>query len=101
MNRTTRTIALLGILAISAGTATAGAQDMHSGVYPVPNPKGADATWTPSAEGSYVKSVIHDAGYTAITDVARGPNGTWHAHAMKNNAAVDVTVDRAGHIVPN
>ena len=48
-----------------------------------------------------MKSVIHDAGYTAIGGVARGPDGTWHAHAMKNNAAVDVTVDRAGHIVPN
>ncbi|MEI7874797.1 MAG: hypothetical protein WCK95_21895 [Alphaproteobacteria bacterium] len=98
MNRTTRTIALLGGLAIAAATATAGAQDMHSGVYPVTNPKGAESTWTPSAEGSYVKSLIHDAGFTAISDMARGPDGTWHAHAMKNNAPVDVTVDRAGHI---
>ncbi len=98
MNRTTRTIALLGALATIAATATAQAQDEHPGAYPVPNPKGAEATWTPGAEGSYVKSVIHDAGFTAISDMARGPDGTWHAHAMKNNAPVDVTVDRAGHI---
>ncbi len=98
MNRTTRTIALLGGLVVAAATATAEAQDMHSGVYPVPNPKGAEATWTPSAEGSYVKSVIYGAGFTAVSDMARGPDGTWHAHAMKNNAPVDVTVDRAGHV---
>lgn len=101
MNRTTRTIALLGAFAITAATATAGAQDMHSGVYPVPSPKGAESTWTPSAEGSYVKSVIHDAGFSAISDMARGSDGTWHAHAMKNNAPVDVTVDRSGHIATN
>jgi polyisoprenoid-binding protein YceI len=101
MNRTTRTIALLGALAITAATATAGAQDMHSGVYPAPNPKGVESTWTPSAEGSYVKSVIHDAGFTAISGMARGADGTWHAHAMKNNAAVDVTVDRSGRIATN
>ena len=100
MNRTTRTIALLG-LAIASTAVTAHAQDMHSGVYPVPNPKGAESTWTPSAEGSYVKSVIHDAGFTAISGIVRGPDGTWHAHAMKNNAAVDLTVDRTGHIATN
>lgn len=98
MNRTTLAIALLSTLATTAATVAARAQDMHSGVYPVPNPKGTESTWTPSAEGSYVKSVIHDAGFTAISDMARGSDGTWHAHAMKNNAPVDVTVDRAGHV---
>ncbi|MDP1752413.1 MAG: hypothetical protein Q8L22_23430 [Reyranella sp.] len=45
-----------------------------------------------------MKSVIHDAGFTAISDMARGPDGTGHAHAMKNNAPVNVAVDRAGHV---
>ena len=96
MNRTALTFASLGVLV--AASATAWAQDEHPGAYPVPNPKGAEATWTPSAEGSYVKSIIYSAGFTAISDMARGSDGTWHAHAMKNNAAVDVTVDRAGHV---
>ena len=99
MNRTTLSIALLGVLV--AASSSAWAQDMHAGVYPIPNPKGADATWTLTAEGSYVKSVIYNAGFTAISDMTRGPDGTWHAHAMKNDAKVDVAVDRSGHVTTN
>lgn len=99
MNGTALSIALLG--ALIAASATARAQDMHSGVYPVPNPKGAEATWTPTAEESYVKSLIHDAGFTAILDMTRGADGTWHAHAMKDHAKIDVAVDRSGHVATN
>ena len=97
----TLAVALLGALAVTSFAGVASAQDMHSGVYPVPNPKGSESTWTPSAEGSYVKSTIQAAGFNSISDMVRGPDGSWHAHAMKNNAPVDVTVDRAGHVVTN
>jgi len=98
MNRTSLAIALVGAF---ASINAARAQDSHPDAYPVPNPKGAEATWTPTAEESYVKSVIHDAGFTAISDMMRGPDGTWHAHAMKGSSKVDVAVDRSGHVAAN
>ena len=43
MNRTLA-VALLGALAVTSFAGVASAQDMHSGVYPVPNPKGSEST---------------------------------------------------------
>ena len=82
MNRTRIAIALLGT-SISATTA------VHA------------QSWTPSAEASYAKATIQSAGYSAVSDLTRGPDGTWRAHAVKNNAKVDVSLDRAGRVTAN
>ncbi|MGQ0583781.1 MAG: hypothetical protein ACT4O6_17730 [Reyranella sp.] len=82
MNRTLLAIALLG--ASIAATTAVQAQ-----------------SWTPSAEESYAKSVIQSAGYSGVSALTRGSDGTWHAHALKNNAKVNVSVDRAGRVTTN
>ncbi len=58
-------------------------------------------SWTPSAEASYAKAAIQSAGYSAVSDLTRGSDGTWRAHAVKNNAKVDVSVDRSGRVTAN
>lgn len=82
MNRTLLAITLLG----SSIAATTAAQAQ---------------SWTPSAEESYTKSVIQSAGYSGVTGLMRGSDGTWRAHALKNNAKVDVSVDRGGRVTAN
>jgi hypothetical protein len=111
MNRTLLIIALLdatatGAYAQSAPLAGNGVSPstMNYSAMPsaeTPNPKGETATATPTAEEAYVKGAIHDAGYSAVADLMRGPDGTWHAHATKNNARLDVAFDRSGHITTN
>jgi len=114
MNRTLLTIALLGASAVTAtgvyaqsaplaGNGVSTSTMNYSALPPAdaPNPKGTGATWTPTAEEAYVKSAIHDAGYAAVSDLMRGSDGTWHGHATKNNARVDVAFDRSGHITTN
>ncbi|MDP1752414.1 MAG: hypothetical protein Q8L22_23435 [Reyranella sp.] len=97
MNRAFLTIAVLGASVI----ATVGAQAQSSTPYSDTNSKGQMASWTPTAEASYTKSVIQRAGYSSVSDLARGSDGSWHATAMKNNAKVAVTVDRAGQVSAN
>lgn len=97
MNRAFLTIAMLGASAL----ATAGAQAQSSTSSADTNPKGQMASWTPTAEASYTKSVIQRAGYSSVSDLARSSDGSWHAVAMKNNAKVAVTVDRAGQVSAN
>jgi hypothetical protein len=96
MNRAFLTIAVLGASAL----ATAGAQAQSSTSAEI-NPKGQMSSWTPSAEGSYAKSAIQRAGYGSISELARSSDGSWHAVAMKNNAKVAVTLDRAGQVTAN
>jgi hypothetical protein len=97
MNRTFLAIALLGASAVVA----TGAQAQSAGPYPVSSPKGTGATWTPSADEAYSKSLIQGAGYSGVSDLVRSPDGTWHGHAMKNDVKVDVAVDRTGRVTAN
>lgn len=97
MNRAFLTIAVLGASVVAA----VGAQAQSSAPYADTNSKGQMASWTPTAEASYTKSVIQRAGYSSVSDLARGSDGSWHATAMKNNAKVAVTVDRAGQVSAN
>jgi len=97
MNRAFLTIALLG--ASIAATAAVHAQPSRPD--PVGNPKGIMSSWTPSAEESYAKATIQSAGFNSVSQLTRSPDGTWHAHALKNNAKVDVSLDRAGRVTAN
>lgn len=97
MNRTLLAIALLGASVLVA----TGAQAQSAGPYPVGSPKGIGATWTPSADESYSKSMIQRAGYSGVSDLMRSSDGSWHGHALKDGAKVDVAIDRAGRITAN
>ena len=44
---------------------------------------------------------LGDAGYTALSNLARRPDGGWSATARKNGAAVTVVIDRTGKIASN
>jgi hypothetical protein len=37
-------------------------------------------------------------GYKGVRDVTRGPDGRWHANAMRGSTPVRVAVDRAGRV---
>jgi hypothetical protein len=97
MNRAFLTIAALGASALIA----TGAEAQRPAPYAANDTKGTMSSWTPSAEGSYAKSAIQKAGFTSISDLTRGADGTWQARAMKNNAKVNVTLDRAGNVTSN
>jgi hypothetical protein len=47
-----------------------------------------------------IRSKIERVGYTDVTGLARDSLGIWHAHAIRNNEAVDITVDKGGRIKP-
>ncbi len=55
-------------------------------------------TQTTGAE--MIRSKIERIGYTDVTDLSRDSLGVWHAHAIRNNEAVDITVDKGGRIKP-
>lgn len=97
MNRAFLTIALLG----ASVAATTAVHAQPSRPAPVGNPKGIMASWTPSAEQSYAKAAIQSAGFNSVSELTRSQDGTWHAHALKNNAKVDVSLDRAGRVTAN
>jgi hypothetical protein len=97
MNRAFLTIAMLGASVL----ATAGAQAQSSMPSAEANPRGMMSSWTPTAESSYAKSAIQRAGYSSVNGLTRGSDGSWHAQAMKNNAKVGVTLDRAGQVTAN
>ena len=112
MNRTLLIIALLGTSAATGAYAQSAplsgngvsTSTMNYSALPsseTPNPKGETATATPTAEEAYVKGAIHDAGYSAVADLMRGPDGTWHARATKNNTRLEVAFDRSGRITTN
>lgn len=97
MNRAFLTIAVLGVSVLTA----AGAQAQSSASNADANPRSQMSSWTPTAESSYAKSAIQRAGYSSINGLMRGSDGSWHAVAMKNNAKVAVTLDRAGQVTAN
>ena len=47
------------------------------------------------------RQVLGDAGYTALSNLARRPDGGWGATARKDGAAVKVMIDRAGRVSSN
>ena len=98
MNSPFLTVAVLGASVIAT---TVGAQAQSAAASAEANPKGQMASWTPTAEASYAKSVIQRAGYSAVSEMMRGSDGSWHAVALKNNARVAVTLDRAGQVTAN
>jgi hypothetical protein len=101
MNRAFLTVAVLGASVLATVGATISAQAQSAAPYAEANPRGQMASWTPTAEASYAKSVIQRAGYSAVSELARGSDGSWHAVALKNNARVAVTLDRAGQVTAN
>ena len=47
------------------------------------------------------RQALNDAGYTALSNLVRHPDGGWSATARKNGAAVMVVIDRTGKIESN
>ncbi len=97
MNRAFLTVAVLGASVI----ATVGAHAQSSAPSAETNSRGQMASWTPTAEASYAKSAMQRAGYNSVSNLARGSDGSWRAMAMKNNAKVTLTLDRAGQVTAN
>lgn len=97
MNRAFLTIALLG----ASIAATTAAYAQTSKPAPIGNPKGVMSSWTAGAEESYAKATIQSAGFNSVSQLTRAQDGTWHAQALKNNAKVEVSLDRAGRVTAN
>ena len=60
-------------------------------------PEMANAPRMTGAVGTAQKRIEAD-GYKNVTGLAKGSDGLWHGTAMRGNAQVQVTVDRAGKV---
>jgi YbbR domain-containing protein len=47
---------------------------------------------------SQAKQRFMDAGYTQVTALLKGPDGVWHAKAMKDGQPYDLALDLKGNI---
>jgi hypothetical protein len=57
------------------------------------------ATQRLSGQAGWAQKRIELDGYTGVQNVTRGPDGRWHATAMRGNTAVQVIVDRRGNVL--
>jgi hypothetical protein len=55
---------------------------------------------TQTTDVEMIRAKIERIGYSDVTDLSRDSLGVWHAHAMRNNEPVDITVDKGGRIKP-
>lgn len=94
MNRTFPSLALLGLILVSASAAQA--QSTLPEV--ARDPKGTIAPQNGTAEEAFIKERISAAGYTGVNSLMRDGAGTWHALAYKGPADVAVSYDLGGHI---
>jgi hypothetical protein len=62
-----------------------------------PNMANAPAQRLTGAAGTAQKRIEQD-GYKSVQNLQQGSDGLWHGTAMRGNASVQVTVDRAGHV---
>jgi hypothetical protein len=46
-----------------------------------------------------IKSRIEALGYGDVKDLSRDPTGGWHAHVVRNNVEIAVSVDKGGRII--
>jgi hypothetical protein len=76
----------LGLVSILAGSATAQA-------FTGPGP---DASSTAAAT---IRTRIEAWGYGEVKNLSRDRTGGWHAHVVKNNVEIAVSVDKGGRIV--
>lgn len=90
MNRTFASLALLGLILVSASAVQA--QEVAR------DPKGTIAPQNGTAEEAFIKERISAAGYTGVNSLMRDGAGTWHALAYKGPADVAVSYDLGGHI---
>jgi hypothetical protein len=86
-------IVALGLIAILTSSQASLAQDSsasHSGNSA--NPSDVN----PAAAA--IKSKIEAWGYGTVKDLSRDPTGGWHAHVIRNNIEIAVSVDKGGRI---
>ena len=55
---------------------------------------------TQTTDSEMIRSKIERVGYSDLTNLSRDSLGVWHAHAIRNNEAVYITVDKGGRIKP-
>jgi hypothetical protein len=55
---------------------------------------------TQTTDVEMIRAKIERIGYSDVTGLSRDSLGIWHAHAMRNNEAVDIIVDKGGRIKP-
>jgi hypothetical protein len=61
----------------------------------VPVPKAKE-----TSESDEIRSRIERVGYAHVTDLTRDSMGVWHAHAIRDDQPVSITVDKGGRIKP-
>jgi putative membrane protein len=55
---------------------------------------------TQTTDADMIRTKIERIGYSDVSGLTRDSLGIWHAHAIRNNQAVDITVDKGGRIKP-
>ena len=86
-------LGLISILTGLAGFSSGFAQD-SSAPYTVNPLSPSDA----SPAATAIKSRIEAWGYGDVKDLSRDRTGTWHAHVIRNEVEIAVSVDKGGRI---
>lgn len=53
-----------------------------------------------TTDADMIRSKIEKIGYSDVSGLSRDNLGIWHAHAIRNNEAFDLTIDKGGRIKP-
>ncbi len=64
-----------------------------------PNPTAGAAATSAGMNEAQAKAKIEASGYTGVTGLMVGPDGLWHAHAMKGGTAANVGLDGQGNVI--
>jgi hypothetical protein len=82
-------------LALAALCVPAGAQSLLPAELP---PDVVSAVGLPSPEADFARESIEADGYTDVEGLAKGPDGLWHARALRGRMEVQLLVDRFGSV---
>jgi hypothetical protein len=91
---------LIGLALASLISGTAAAQSAANRPADGPLEVKPIAPQSDSVDSQPILTKIESVGYTHVTDLTRDSTGLWHAHAIRDNEPVDISIDKGGRIKP-
>lgn len=89
-------LAGLVLVSIAAGSAAAQTPSQRPADDPLTVKPISPQTQTTDAD--MIRTKMERIGYSDVSDLTRDSLGVWHAHAIRNNEPVYITVDKGGRI---
>jgi hypothetical protein len=91
---------LIGLMLAAIASSTAAAQTPAGRPTDDPLAVKPIAASHETADSDVIRSKIERIGYAHVTDLTRDSTGIWHAHAIRDDQPVAITVDKGGRIKP-